>query len=60
MKKDFLGIKLSTIFTVLICMVIAFLLWLYFNIIEEQALVSIVSLREPQELYGLFYSRLYC
>ena len=60
MKKDFFGIKLSTIFTVLICLVIAFLLWLYFNIIEDRALLSMVSSREQQELYELFYSRLYC
>ena len=32
MKRDILGIKVSTILTVLACIVIAFLLWLYFNI----------------------------
>ena len=32
MKKDIFGIKVSSILTVLACVVIAFLLWLYFNI----------------------------
>lgn len=32
MKKNVLGFKLSTILTFLVCFVIAFLLWLYFNI----------------------------
>ena len=32
MKKDIFGIKVSTILTLLACVVIAFLLWLYFNI----------------------------
>lgn len=32
MKRDIFGIKVSTILTVLACIVIAFLLWLYFNI----------------------------
>lgn len=32
MKKYVFGIKVSTILTVLACIVIAFLLWLYFNI----------------------------
>ena len=32
MKKDIFGIKLSTVLTFFGCVVIAFLLWLYFNI----------------------------
>mgnify|MGYP003314105959 CR=1 FL=1 len=32
MKKDIFGIKVSTILTIFACIVIAFLLWLYFNI----------------------------
>ena len=32
MEKKFLGIKLSTYFTVLMCLVAAFLLWLCVNI----------------------------
>ena len=32
MKKKFLGIKVSTMLTGLICTAGAFLLWLYFNI----------------------------
>ena len=32
MKKDIFGIKVSSILTFLACVVIAFILWLYFNI----------------------------
>lgn len=32
MKKDIFGIKVSSILTFLVCVVIAFVLWLYFNI----------------------------
>lgn len=32
MKRDILGIKLSSILTFIACVVIAFVLWLYFNI----------------------------
>ena len=32
MKKDIFGFKLSSILTFIACLVIAFLLWLYFNI----------------------------
>ena len=32
MKKDIFGFKLSSILIFLACTVIAFLLWLYFNI----------------------------
>lgn len=32
MKKDIFGIKISTVLTVLACIAIAFVLWLYFNI----------------------------
>ena len=32
MKKDVFGFKVSTILTLIACVVIAFVLWLYFNI----------------------------
>jgi hypothetical protein len=32
MKKEIFGIKFSTILTVFACVIVAFLLWLYFNI----------------------------
>lgn len=32
MKKDIFGFKLSTILITIACLVIAFVLWLYFNI----------------------------
>ena len=32
MKKDILGIKISTVVAVVACLATAFLLWLYFNI----------------------------
>lgn len=32
MKKDIFGVKVSNILTFFACIVIAFLLWLYFNI----------------------------
>ena len=32
MKKDFLGIKISTILAFFACVIVAFVLWLYFNI----------------------------
>lgn len=32
MKKDIFGVKVSTILTFIACVVIAFVIWLYFNI----------------------------
>ena len=34
MKKDILGIKISTILAIGVCAVVAFMLWLFFNIID--------------------------
>ena len=41
MKKDIFGIKISTLLVVGICAVVAFMLWLFFNIAETGA--SLVS-----------------
>ena len=34
MKKDIFGIKISTILVIGVCAVVAFMLWLFFNILE--------------------------
>ena len=34
MKKDIFGIKVSTILTIGVCAILAFMLWLFFNIID--------------------------
>ena len=34
MKKDIFGIKISTILAIGVCAVVAFMLWLFFNVID--------------------------
>ena len=34
MKKDIFGIKLSTILVIGVCAIVAFMLWLFFNILD--------------------------
>ena len=43
MKKKFLGIKLSTVFTVLICLLAAVLLWLYVKFSDESDMGSLLG-----------------
>ena len=34
MKKDIFGIKISTILAIGVCAIVAFMLWLFFNVID--------------------------
>ena len=43
MKKKMFGIKISTVFTVLCCLVAAVLLWLYVKFSDESGVNALLS-----------------